>query len=156
MASNKTDFDGNDFHAGLRKEEFMKRWVVRLFVVMVGILFLEGCSVFMAAKQPDKKNVDLFKVGIPRHVLLAEFGAPVTSEIKEGKKCEIFSFVQGYAKGSKVARAAGHAIADVFTLGLWEVVGTPTELIFDGTKISYQVTYDDQECVDSVLLLDKK
>jgi hypothetical protein len=134
----------------------MKRWTFRLMVVVAGILFLEGCSVVMAVKQPDKKNADLFKVGTPRSILVAEFGAPVTSEVKEGKKCEIFTFMQGYSKGSKVARAAWHGVADVFTLGLWEVVGTPTELIFSGERTAYQVTYDDKDCVDSVVLLSKE
>ena len=35
--------------------------------------------------------------------------------------------MQGYRKGVKVARAIGHGAADVMTLGLWEVVGRPTE-----------------------------
>jgi len=134
----------------------MKRSAVGLIVMVVGILFLEGCSVVMAVKQPDKKNIDLFKVGTPRSVLLAEFGAPVSSEVKDGKKCEVFAFVQGYAKGSKVARAAWHGVADVFTLGLWEVVGTPTELIFSGNKTAYQVTYDSNDCVETVVLLSKE
>ncbi len=134
----------------------MKRWGIKFFVLAVTIMFLSGCSVFMAAKQPDKKNLDLLKVGTPRSTLLAEFGQPISSEVKEGKKCEVFSFVQGYSKGAKIGRAAFHGVADVFTLGLWEVVGTPTELIFDGTKMTYQVTYDDMDCVDNITLLDNK
>jgi len=31
------------------------------------------------SKQPDAKNVDLFKVGTPRSMLLAEFGLPIVS-----------------------------------------------------------------------------
>jgi hypothetical protein len=148
-------FDSNNFYAGFGKGEFMKKWAWGFVVMVAGILFLEGCSVVMAVKQPDKKNVDLFKVGTPRSILVAEFGAPVSSEMNEGRKCDIFTFVQGYSKGSKVARAAWHGVADVFTLGLWEVVGTPTELIFSGNKTAYQVTYDDKDCVDSVVLLSK-
>ncbi len=133
----------------------MKKLVMVLFVVTVSILCLGGCSVFMAAKQPDKKNVDLFKVGTPRQLLLAEFGLPISSEMKEGKKCDIFSFTQGYSTGSKTGRAVFHGVADVLTLGIWEVVGTPTEAIFSGDKMVYQVTYDDNECVDSVIVLKK-
>jgi hypothetical protein len=100
VAGRIAGFDSNNLYAGLGKEELMRRWTFRLMVVVAGILFLEGCSVVMAVKQPDKKNVDLLKVGTPRSILVAELGAPVSSEMKEGKKCDIFAFVQGYSKGS--------------------------------------------------------
>lgn len=46
----------------------------------------------MAADQPDKKDVELFKVGTPRSMLLAEFGLPTVTEVREdGKKYEIYS-----------------------------------------------------------------
>ena len=32
-------------------------------------------------------------------MLLGEFGAPATSETRNGRKYEIFKFVQGYAGG---------------------------------------------------------
>ena len=73
----------------------MKKSGVSLIVVAITIVFLSGCSVFMAAKQPDKKNLDLLKAGTPRNLVLAEFGQPVSTEVKEGKKCDIFSFTQG-------------------------------------------------------------
>jgi hypothetical protein len=37
---------------------------------------LTSCSVFMAAKHPDKKNVDLFAIGTPRSMLLANSAPP--------------------------------------------------------------------------------
>ncbi len=74
-----------------------------------------GCAVFMAAKQPDKRNVDLFKIGTPRSMLLAEFGMPTVSEIRDGKKHEIYKFIQGYSVGAKAGRAVFHGAADVLT-----------------------------------------
>jgi hypothetical protein len=133
-----------------------KRSATVIFVVSL-ILIISGCSVFMAAKQPDKKNVELFKVGTPRNLLLAEFGLPIASEVREdGKKYEVFSFVQGYSTGAKAGRAAFHGAADVLTLGLWEVVGTPTEGAFDGTEMAYEVRYDKDNKVDQVVALKKK
>jgi len=62
-------------------------------VVFSIVLFLSsGCSVFMAANQPDKKNVDLFNVGTQRSLLLAEYGAPTVTEERDGKRYEIFRF----------------------------------------------------------------
>ncbi len=97
------------------------------FLFTAILLFSLGCSVFMAIDQPDKKNVDLFRVGTPGSVLLGESGAPAVSETQSGRKYEIFKFVQGYSTGEKAGRALVHGAADVATFGLWEVVRTPTE-----------------------------
>jgi len=123
-------------------------------VVFSFVLFLSsGCSVFMAANQPDKKNVDLFNVGTQRSMLIAEYGAPTESENRDGKDYDTFKFVQGYSTGAKVGRAVFHGVADVFTIGLWEVVGTPAEAIFDGQQMAYEVSYDGENKVDQVTVL---
>ncbi len=130
----------------------------KAFVILTAFLVLasQGCSVFMAAKQPGELNVKLFRVGTPRSVLLAEFGLPIASEMRDGKKFEIFKFTQGYSAGAKAGRAVFHGAADVFTLGLWEVVGTPTEGVFSGDELAYEVSYDENNRVDAVIALSKK
>ncbi|HDZ76521.1 MAG TPA: hypothetical protein ENH41_00340 [Candidatus Omnitrophica bacterium] len=131
--------------------------VIRFFVLSFCLVFmLSGCSVFMAAKQPGKKDISLFKVGTSRSLLIAEFGAPIISEERNGKKYELFKFTQGYGGASKVGRAMFHGAADVFTLGLWEVVGTPTEMVFDGSEMAYEVSYDADNRVETVANLKKK
>jgi len=132
------------------------RYLSTIFISLT-LLTFAGCSVYMAAKQPDKKDLDLFKVGTPRSLLLAEFGLPIASEVrKDGKKYEIFAFTQGYSAPVKAGRAIFHGAADILTLGLWEAVGTPTEGAFDGTEMAYQVRYDGDEKIDEVVLLKKK
>lgn len=129
----------------------------RILIVTVFITSVSGCAVFMAASQPEKKNVELFKVGTPRSLLLAEFGYPTASEVREdGKKYEIYTFTQGYSKGAKAGRAALHGAADVLTLGLWEVIGTPTESAFDGAKMAYEIRYDSNNLIDQIILLKSK
>ena len=124
----------------------------KILLLVSSFLFLSSCSVYMAAKQPDKLDTSLFKVGTHRNQLLAEFGLPIASEVKEdGFKYEIFSFIQGYSDGAKAGRAVFHGVADVLTIGLWEVVGTPTEAVFDGDKVAYQVRYDVKEVVNQVV-----
>lgn len=125
------------------------------FLFTAILLFSSGCSVFMAIDQPGKKNVDLFRVGTPGSVLLGEFGAPAVSETRSGRKYEIFKFVQGYSTGAKAGRALVHGAADVATFGLWEVVGTPTEAIFSGDEMAYEVSYDQDNKVDEVTTLKK-
>ena len=129
--------------------------ITRFFMIILFSIMLTSCSVFMAAKQPDKKNVDLFKVGTPRSMLLAEFGMPTVSELRDGKKYEIYKFIQGYSAGAKAGRAVFHGAADVLTLGLWEVVGTPVEGTFSGDEMAYEVSYDQESRVDQVIALKK-
>lgn len=140
-----------------RKKETMNTRKNLLFPLFLLLLIANfGCSVFMAAKQPGAKDVDLFKVGTPRSMLLAEFGLPIVSEVREGKKFEIFRFVHGYSAGAKAGRAVFHGAADVLTLGLWEVIGTPTEGVFSGDEVAYEVRYDDSERIDQVIALKKE
>lgn len=90
-------------------------------------------------------------------MLLAEFGLPTVTEVREdGKKYKIYSFTQGYSKGAKAGRAVLHGTADVLTLGLWEVIGTPTESAFDGNKMAYEVRYNSTDLIDQVVLLKRK
>ena len=96
----------------------------------------------MATNQPSLKNLEVLKPGTERDLVVAELGKPVSSEKTEGGKKEIFTFIQGYSKGAKASRAVFHGAADVFTLGIWEVIGTPLEGSFDGKRITVRVIYD--------------
>jgi len=109
----------------------------------------------MAANQPEKKDISLFKRGTPKSVLLGEFGYPVAQTEHDGHKWDIWRFTQGYSGGAKAGRAAGHATMDVLTLGIWEVIGTPVESSADGRTMAYEVSYDTSNNVDQVISLKK-
>jgi len=128
------------FHAGAG--------VVALLVFFLG--GLTGCSVFMAAKQPGKKDLSVLEPGTSRAIVAAELGAPYLSEIEAGKKVDYYGFTQGYCTATKAARAVFHGAADVATLGIWEIIGTPTESVFDGTEMRLKVTYDYADRVETV------
>lgn len=86
--------------------------------------------------------------------MLAEFGMPAATETKNGRTYEIFKFVNGYTAGTKAGRAVFHGAADVVTLGLWEVVGTPTEgVFFTGDEMVFRVRYDKDDQIDEVVAL---
>ena len=110
-----------------------------------------GCSVYMAANQPDKKDMGVLKAGTPRSMVLAELGAPVETTTRSGAKVDLFTFTQGYSGLEKGGRAVLHGAADVFTLGLWEVVGTPIEGYANGTKVSVEITYDREDRVTKMV-----
>ena len=108
----------------------------------------------MAAKQPDKKDLSVLDLGTPRSHVIAELGQPAWSENKDGERVDVIAFKQGYSKGAKAGRAFFHGVADVFTLGLWEVVGTPIESVASGTHMKVEVIYDGEDRVKSVTFLE--
>ena len=127
-----------------------------MLLLIALISTMSACSVFMAAKQPEKKDLSLLKEGVSRAVLISEFGAPVVSEYKDGKRYEIFKFVQGYSTGAKAGRAFLHGAASIATLGLWELFGTPTEITFNGDEMAFQVSYDENDSVDEIAMIKKE
>lgn len=137
----------------MAKMLFVSRWLV---VSSLLATLLTGCSVFMAAKQPEKKDVDLLRPGTVRAQLISEFGAPVISEFRDGKRYEIFKFIQGYSSGAKAGRAFLHGVANVATLGLWELFGTPTEITFSGDEMAFQVKYNEDDVVEEVAIIKKE
>ena len=126
-----------------------KKWYNVFLFLIVGITFLttSGCAVVMATRQPNKKNLRVLDQGTLRTHVIAELGAPSWTGEKEGKKVDVFTFRQGYSTGAKAGRAFVHGAADVFTLGLWEVVGTPVESVASGTDVKVEVTYDENDKV---------
>jgi hypothetical protein len=123
------------------------------FVVLLASLAQSGCSVFMAAEQPDKKDLGILTVGTSRNRLLREFGQPLTSRLVGMNRVDLFTFTQGYSKEAKVGRAVAHGTLDIATSGVWEIAGTPTEAVFSGEKLSYEVTYDRYDRVLRVVRL---
>jgi outer membrane protein assembly factor BamE (lipoprotein component of BamABCDE complex) len=126
------------------------RIMIPLFCIV-----LSGCSVVMATRQPTYKNLNVLNKGTPRAKVVTELGAPLVAEIRDGKKVDIFSFKQGYSMGNKTSRALFHAAADVWTLGLWEVFGTPAEMIANGKVMKMEVYYDTNDTVEKVVTLEE-
>ena len=121
----------------------------RLIVLVVIFVTNSGCSVYMAAKQPDAKDLSVLKVGNHRSRVIAELGSPLWTGDKDGDKTDVFVFKHGYGAASRTARAIFHGTADVFSLGLWEVVSTPTEAYFSGSEIKVEVSYDLKDLIKS-------
>ena len=116
------------------------------------LLFMNGCSVYMAANQPDKKDLSVLEEGTDRYAVIAELGKPLASEEKDQRKIDVYKFVQGYSTANKAARAIGHGIVSVYTLGLWEVFGTPIEGAHDGDEVQLKIEYDENEKISNVVV----
>ncbi len=111
-----------------------------------------GCSIGKAAKQPGLKDLSVLDKGTPRGRVISELGKPTFSEEQDGKTVDWYQFVQGYHAATKVGRALFHAAADVFTLGLWELVANPIEDTATGTEMSVEVRYDEYEKVETTVV----
>ena len=68
----------------------MKRIILVAILTLVSPTLFTGCAVVMAAKQPDKKDVSLLAYGMPRSRILAEFGPPLSSELRDGKRIDVY------------------------------------------------------------------
>ena len=128
--------DSLQVHGEARQSTF--RGAAAIAATLLVALLMSGCSVYMAAHQPDAKDVSVLSLDQPRARLIAEFGTPVNTQVANGVKTDIFTFTQGYSTAEKAGRAVFHGAADVFTAVLWEAVGTPTESVFNGTQVSAQ------------------
>ena len=128
----------------------------RWFCALRGLFYcfllcgLTACSAYLAARQPVEKDLEVLTRGTPRALVLAELGRPVASSLANLKRVDYFKFTQGYSKGNRAARVLGHSAANVLTLGIWDVAGTPAEIYFNGTEETIKVTYDENDRVATV------
>lgn len=104
----------------------------------------------MAARSPDKKDLSVLSLGVPRAQVIAELGPPVHQSSDDVGDRDVFSFKQGYSLPARVGRATVHAVGDALTLGLWEVVSTPLESSLDGEGVQAEVRYDRDQYVRRV------
>lgn len=104
--------------------------------------FVTGCSVGMAMSGKEQKDTSVVFPGAPRDVVVAKLGPPETStKDADGNIVDSWLIVKGNAPSA--GRAAMHAGLDVFSLGLWEVIGTPVEMgAAHEERTRYIITYD--------------
>ena len=130
--------------------------IVTILLLHVLTLSFSGCSVVMALKKPDKKNMAVFSQGISRENVLVQIGPPLSSEKNGPERVDIYTFVQGHSRSWKVSRALFYGVADFFTFFIWELVAMPAELVMNGSHRSVKVVYDDQDKIEDVTFLSDK
>lgn len=111
-------------------------------------LATSGCSVGMAMSGKKAPDLGQVKVGATRGEVELQMGPPTQSHIDElGRRIDVYDYEVGNEPSP--GRAVGHAVMDVLTLGIWEVVGTPVEG-FTGEEFRLSVTYNEQDRVERV------
>ena len=90
---------------------------------------IAGCSVVMEATRPAPVRLAQFDPGESRDDVVAKLGEPVsTTTDADGASCDLYSLpLAGYGNWAKAGIAFGEFLADVGTIGIAEVVSTPTE-----------------------------
>jgi hypothetical protein len=82
----------------------------------------------MEARRPDPVNLRQFAVGERHFDVVSQIGAPLATEDEAGDSCDMYKLVtHGVHRAGKAAIILGEAAADVYTLGLFEVIATPAE-----------------------------
>lgn len=116
------------------------------FLCFLSLLFafiaIHGCSVVMALKQPEKKNLHVLEPGTPRSIIVKELGMPTRTNEIQGTNIDVFQFAEGYSKELKMLRAGLHLTADAFTFGLWEPFGIIIEKGIRPPETILEVHYD--------------
>jgi hypothetical protein len=124
--------------------------LVCLFIVCA---YITGCSAVMAGKRSTYRgDPKVLAVGQSRMMVESELGAPdMSSPLEGGKKRVIYKMdPDAHTRGSKSAAIAGHVVADILTLGLWEVAGTPAEIAAQDNMKNYIATYSAANIIESV------
>lgn len=124
-------------------------------LVILTSVFLGGCASQNALNQPEKKDLTVLDIGTHRDMVILELGAPANTKTDESTIVDLFSFVQGYSQGNRAARAFGHGVADIATLGLWSLAGSQIEESYNGTILGYKVTYEEELVVKAERLVEK-
>ena len=125
--------------------------VVPVLYILFASLFLAGCSVGMAMSGKPDPNIGALDDGQSRDLVILNLGQPTKTLLADNKRTDVFILERGNEQS--VGRAAGHAVMDLLTLGIWEVVGTPIEG-FAGETLTLQIEYDEEDKVKSVKTLD--
>jgi hypothetical protein len=129
------------------------RFRALLLLVLATALSTSGCAVHMAATQPSAKPTGLFRVGTPKEKLIANFGAPTSTIVRNGTTYDVYTFTNGSHGGTKVGKCLLYGLCDLATLGITEVIFTPAECALRSRDKAYEVSYDADGRVASVTCL---
>ena len=123
---------------------------LNIFLLPLALIapLIEGCSVAKVVTQPGPADLKGIGIGTSRMDMISRLGPPRAIDTdKHGNKMDMFEFQSGAHQASK-ARAIPYLAADVFTLGLAELILWPIEMTaFEATTCHGMATYNAQQKV---------
>lgn len=94
----------------------------------------------MAASGDREPNLSAFGIGSTRGQVEQQLGAPKESiTLPNGNREDTYRYVIG--NESSPGRAVAHCVADILTLCIWEIFGTPIEASSQGEEKHIRITY---------------
>ena len=121
---------------------------MKKLIPILSLLLLSACSVAAALDGAREPDMAVIRKGSHREEIENELYKVVdTIENKDGTETVVYEYEVGNEPSA--IRAGGHAVMDLMTLGLWEVVGTPIELS-QGELQRVTVIYDKNDIAKSV------
>lgn len=119
-------------------------------ILALGLLVVGGCSPVMEATRPNPVDLSDVTVGSKRIDVVSKLGAPEAT-VKDGDNaCDIYKL---YTHGPNGIERAGVAVfegaADVFTIGLAEILFFPTEIATKNEKHTVTMCYDGNNVLTS-------
>ncbi|WP_377191419.1 hypothetical protein [Ruegeria meonggei] len=111
----------------IRRIDNSSQFVRSVFVAFVCGAALSGCAANMAATGSDGPDLSVVSQKATRFNVERQLGAPEKLQQQANGDWVAVYDVEPRTKPN-LARAAGHGTLDLFTFGLWEVVGGPLEV----------------------------
>lgn len=121
--------------------------------IIVSALLATGCSAWMAGQRSVYKGDPvIIQVGADRMAIENALGPPdMAVSVDNGRTKVIYKVdPDAHSRAGRNAAVAWHIVADVFTLGLWEIVGTPTEMAAKDQFTTYLIYYSKEGKVEQV------
>ena len=113
--------------------------------LLIVSLSSSGCSVLMAANRSSYRgDVSVIQDGVSRSNVIAELGQPDSfSKTESGGYDDRYTLdPDAHRTWLRTGTVLFHLGADVMTLGLWELVGTPYELAVRDRAVTYHLAYN--------------
>lgn len=125
----------------------------KLTCILLSTFVISGCSVYKAASNEGVAVSDI--KNCTREQCLLSHGMSVIDQKEDDEEQYVVTYRATARKsGGSYLRAGGHAVLDVATLGLWEVVGTPVEGAMSNNRgyIVATATYNDRQSKEMIAL----
>jgi len=128
-----------------------------LFTLFLVLLFAQGCSANIAFKHPEKVDIEGLKnsKGVDRAYIVSQCGIPISSyKNEDGGRTETYTFYEGSSGAGQ--RGVFHLILAIGTLGLWEIIAYPSELVARGDQLMAKAVYDADDRLVSFQVIDPR
>lgn len=122
-------------------------------LLMMAAAVTSGCAIVMASKLPIARPPSQLTPYVDREFVDHHYGFPVAIGIsKRGNYTEQIQFIDGVSIGEKTARYCIHGALDALSYCIWEVVGTPYEMLNSDFKTYvYFIEYDSENRIISAV-----